>query len=30
VKKIVDARDRYGCQSATPAEARQILGLRPR
>lgn len=29
VKKIVDVCDRYGRRPATPAEARQILGLRP-
>ena len=29
VTKIVDVCDRYGRRPATPAEARQILGLRP-
>jgi 3-keto-5-aminohexanoate cleavage enzyme len=29
VKKVVDACDKFGRKVATPAEARQILGLRP-
>ena len=29
VKKVVDGRTRFGRRPATPAEARQILGLRP-
>lgn len=29
VKKIVDVCDRYGRRPATPAQAREILGLRP-